>query len=384
MARLEEISAVEIGERLKIARVSAGKTQDEVSNEIGVSRPTLVAIERGQRKIRADELEKLSRLYGMAVNRLLASDAVHVDLQAKFRKSGQNRPAALSAIALLSQLASASVELERMLGVSFAPSYPSAQPILPGSIDRQGEEAAMSFRSRLGLGLAPISDIVSLLEQEVGIRVFVRKLASNISGLFAYEATVGACILLNANHPWERRALTAAHETGHFLSSRSVVDVVETDEKTATQEERFATAFSLSLLMPAAALRRRFAEILESDNRFTPRHLVLMAHAFHVSPEAMCRQLERLEIIPAGTYDSLRDRGFNASFIRGMLGDPAPQSPALPVSPRLAQLASSAYRRGLLSEGQLSRMLSLERVELRELLDRFGGDASHEVQIPLN
>jgi Zn-dependent peptidase ImmA (M78 family)/DNA-binding XRE family transcriptional regulator len=384
MARLEEVPAAEIGERLRIARVTAGKTQDEVSNEIGVSRPTLVAIERGQRKVRSDELDKLSKLYGMSVNRLLAKDAVHVDLQAKFRKLGQDKPATLSAIALLSQLASASVELERMLGLSFAPSYPPAQPILPGPIDRQAEEAAMSFRYRLGLGLAPISDIVSLLEQEVGIRVFVRKLPSSVSGLFAYDPTVGACILINANHPWERRALTAAHETGHFLSSRSVVDVVETDERATTQEERFAVAFSLSLLMPASALRRRFAEILESDKRFTPRHLVLMAHAFHVSPEAMCRQLERLEIVPAGTYDSLRDRGFNKNFIRGMLGDPAPQPVAMPVSPRLAQLASSAYRRGLLSEGQLSRMLSLERVELRELLDRFGGDASNEVEIPLN
>jgi Zn-dependent peptidase ImmA (M78 family)/transcriptional regulator with XRE-family HTH domain len=384
MARLEEVPATEIGERLRIARTTAGKTQDEVSNQIAVSRPTLVAIERGQRKVRADELEKLSRLYGVSVNRLLAKDAVHVDLQAKFRKQGQNDSAIDSAIALLSQLASASVELERILGLTFSPNYPPGQQILPGPIDRQAEEAALSFRYRLGLGLAPISDIVSLLEQEVGIRIFVRKLASSISGLFAYDPAVGACILLNANHPWERRALTAAHETGHFVSSRLVVDVVETDKKAVTQDERFATAFSLALLMPASALRRRFSEILEVDNRFTPRHLVLMAHTFHVSPEAMCRQLERLEIMPAGTYDSIRERGFNKDFISGMFGDPAPRPPTLPVSLRLAQLASSVYRRGLVSEGQLSRMLSLDRAELREILDRFGGDGSDEVQIPLD
>ena len=149
-------------------------------------------------------------------------------------------------------------------------------------------------------------------------------------------------------------------------------------------EERFASAFALSFMMPASALRRRFKEILEADNQFTPRHLVLLAHAFHVSPEGMCRQLERIELLPKGTYDSLRERGFNAAFVRGILGDPAPAPARLPATPRLAQLVSSAYRRGLVSEGQLARMLALDRVEVREILDMFGGGDRDEIQIPLD
>jgi hypothetical protein len=47
-------------------------------------------------------------------------------------------------------------------------------------------------------------------------------------------------------------------------------------------------------MMPPPAVRKRFRDIVESDKRFTPRHLILMAHAFHVSPEAMCRQMENL------------------------------------------------------------------------------------------
>ena len=34
-------------------------------------------------------------------------------------------------------------------------------------------------------------------------------------------------------------------------------------------------------------------------------------------------------------------------------------------------MVSEAYRGGLLSEGQLAEMLMLDRVELREQLDRF-------------
>ena len=40
-----------------------------------------------------------------------------------------------------------------------------------------------------------------------------------------------------------------------------------------------------------------------------------------------------------------------------------------PVSLRLGLLAAEAERRGLLSEGQLARLLCLDRVELRKILD---------------
>ncbi|WP_369721318.1 ImmA/IrrE family metallo-endopeptidase [Bradyrhizobium sp. LLZ17] len=384
MARLEEMSALEIGERLRTARNSAGKTQDDAANAIGVSRQTLISIEKGGRKVKPEELEHLAHFYDSSVNRLLARDAIHVDLNARFRRQGSEKRETSAAINTLNKLAASTVELERMLGIEFSPSYPPEQRILPGSIERQAEEAAMSLRHRLGVGLSPISDIVSLLEQELGIRVFIRPLPSEISGLFGYDPVVGACMVLNARHPWERRALTAAHETGHFVGSRSFVDVVELDESATTADERFATAFSLAFLMPPAAVRRKFQETIESDRRFTPRHLILMAHMFHVSPEAMCRQLERLELVPQGTFDSLRERGFNREFVRGVIGDVAPSSPNLPHNPRLAQLASSAYRRGLLSEGQLARMLDMDRVEVRHLLDAFGGGEGDEFAISLN
>lgn len=384
MARLDDIKAGEIGDRLRIARTAAGKKQEEAAEVLQVSRPTLIAIEKGQRKARQEEVEALAKFYGVSVNSLLARDAVHVDLQARFRKQTAEDSDARECIALLNCLASATVELERMLGITFAPSYPPEQPILPGSVDRQAEEAALSLRHRLGIGLAPIADIVSLLEEELGIRIFIRSLPSKVSGLFAYDPAVGACILLNAKHPWERRALSAGHETGHFMTKRLAVDVLEEDQLPASVEERFAAAFALAFLMPASALRRRFAAILEADKKFTPRQLVLLAHAFHVSPEAMCRQLERIELLPKGTFDSLRERGFNASFVRGIIGDPAPSRQLLPVTPRLAHLASSAYRRGLVSEGQLARMLSLDRVEVREVLGMFGGGETDEIQIPLD
>jgi hypothetical protein len=183
---------------------------------------------------------------------------------------------------------------------------------------------------------------------------------------------VGACILLNAKQPWERRAMTAAHELGHFLTNRSVVDLVELGESLNGPDERFANAFAYAFLLPASGVRRKFQDIVESDKKFTARHLILLAHAFHVSVEAICRQLERLELLPLGSFESLKRRGLNKESVRGVLGDLAPTDDRMPKPPRLAHLVASAYGRGLVSEGQLAHMLGMDRVEVRELIDVFG------------
>lgn len=384
MARLDDIPAFDIGERLKTARVDAKLNQDQAADALSISRPTLVSIEKGQRKVKAEELEKLACLYGASIHRLLSSDAVRIDLHGRFRRVGTHDQEGLDALSLLNRLASASVELERLLGIRFAPSYPQEQPITAGSIERQAEETALGLRHKLGLGVAPISDIISLLENELGMRVFIHGLPSNVAGLFAYDPLVGACVLLNAKHPWERRALTAAHEVGHFMCNRSTVDLVEIDESMSITEERYANAFAYAFLMPPAGVRKRFQEIVESDKRFTPRHLILMAHTFHVSSEAMCRHMERLELLPRGSYDSMRERGFDREFVRGVLGDLAPTAKTAPQNVRLAQLVSSAYRRELVSEGQLARMLSMDRVDVRQLIDVFGEDEGDEFAIDLS
>lgn len=383
MARLEDIPATEIGERLRIARTSAKKTQDDAAGILSVSRPTLISIEKGQRKVKIEELERLGEFYGTSLNRLLASETLHLDLQGRFRKIGDDEQEANEAVALLNRLASASYELERLLGIRFSPSYPPEQPITSGSVERQGEDAAAALRHKLGIGLSPISDIVSLLENELEIRVFVRGLPSRIAGIFAYDQAVGACILLNAKHPWERRALTAAHETGHFISNRSMVDMVEVNEISQNADERFSNAFSYAFMMPPAAIRKRFHEIMESDKRFTPKHLILLAHSFHVSTEAMCLHLERLELLPRGTYESMRERGFNKEFVRGIVGDLAPGANTVPSNPRLANLVSSAYRRGLVSEGQLAAMLGIDRLEVRQMLDMFGSAEGDDLAVDL-
>jgi Zn-dependent peptidase ImmA (M78 family)/DNA-binding XRE family transcriptional regulator len=378
---LESRSPKDIGKRLRAARSNAGLTQQKAADDLKLARTTLIAIEKGERRIRADEFRAMVDLYGISVNTFFQSSCSAVEFVPRFRAlQGVGDQATAEAARLLSDLAIAEFELERILHMPLRTDYPPERRIGAGDIREQAEDAALDARQRLGLGLSPINDIVSLLELEVGIRVFIQPLKGAISGLFVFDETVGACILLNRNHPRERRAMTAAHEYAHFLSARQQPDVLSEQTRGAdksgspAREEKFATAFASSFMMPAAAIRRRFEDLRREAGRFSPRHLILLAHQFNVSEEALCRRLEELGLVRAGMWESLQGRGFSGDLVREVLGDKA-LVPETPVSPRIWYLASEAYRRDLLSEGQIARRLGMDRVSVRAMLDSTLFDA---------
>jgi Zn-dependent peptidase ImmA (M78 family)/DNA-binding XRE family transcriptional regulator len=378
---LESRSPKDIGERLRAARSNAGLTQQKAADDLKLARTTLIAIEKGERRVRADEFRAMVDLYGISVNTFFQSGCSAVEFVPRFRAlSAVSDQATTDAVRLLSDLATAEFELERILSMPLRRDYPPERRIGAGDIREQAEDAALDARQRLGLGLSPINDIVSVLELGVGIRVFIQPIKGAISGLFVFDETVGACILLNKNHPRERRAMTAAHEYAHFLSARQQPDVLSEQTRVAdkfgagAREEKFATAFASSFMMPAAAIRRRFEDLRREAGRFSPRHLILLAHQFHVSEEALCRRLEELGLVRAGMWESLRGRGFSGDLVREVLGDKAPVQET-PVSPRIWYLASEAYRRDLLSEGQIARRLGMDRVSVRAMLDSTLFDA---------
>lgn len=367
------LAPADLGERLRAARSGANLTQDAVAASLGIARTTLVAIEKGQRSVRSEELLAFSRLYGVSAGKLTSPDAIHVDLSAKFRRAeGKEASKAVTqTLSLLNKLATGAVQLERLLGHELRMDYPPPIRISPQVVNQQAEDAANNLRARLGVGLGPIPDLISLLELELGLRIFFRPLPPQISGLYAFDPAIGACVLINANHHWKRRVQTAAHETGHFVSDRSHADILEEEETSLSVEERFAKRFGSAFLMPASGVRARFEQIVGSENRFDVRELILLAHQFGVATEAMCRRLEELDLLPRGTWDSMRDRKFASDLERSVVGGPSVQPKPLLVSARLAYLASIAMDRELLSEGQLCDLLAVDRLELREALAPF-------------
>jgi Zn-dependent peptidase ImmA (M78 family)/DNA-binding XRE family transcriptional regulator len=370
------LASSDLGERLRSARSGANLTQDVAAASLGIARTTLVAIEKGDRPVKPDELLAMSRLYGVSAGRLISPEAIHVDLSAKFRRAeGKEASKAVTeAMALLNRLATGAVQLERLLGQELRMDYPPPIRINPQIVSQQAEDAANNLRSRLGVGLGPIPDLVGLLELELGLRIFFRPLPSQISGLYAFDPAIGACMLINFNHHWKRRAQTAAHETGHFVSDRSFADILDEADISLSIEERFAKRFGYAFLMPASGVRARFEQVVGSEDRFDVRELILLAHQFGVATEAMSRRLEELNLLPQGTWDSIHERGFASGVERSVVGVPNVQSKPTLVPTRSAYLASIALDRGTLSEGQLCDLLAVDRSELRVALAPFDAE----------
>lgn len=362
-----------LGERLRAARSSVGLTQDRAASELRIARTTLVAIEAGDREARPEELIALAALYRTSVNALLKRSRIDTNLVGQFRrtpKTGADDSTELESLRLLERLATSYAELETRLGLVPSFDYPRERPLGRGRLEQQAEDLAAELRSVLGIGIQPIKDIFGLAELELGIRLFVRPLPKGVSGVFAFTPEIGACVILNRKHPRTRRRWTLAHELAHFLTSRHAA-IVDTEGPPQRDIERFADLFASAFLMPGPAVRRMFADFVAAEEKFSPRHLILLAHRFGVSLEAMGRRLEQLLLLRAGTFEVLQSRGLNQEMVHAVLGRQVDEWDD-EVPARMALLGAEAFHKGLLSEEQLSEMLALDRVAMRALLDALG------------
>lgn len=370
------ITDTELGERLRIARTARKLTQEAAAGLIGAARTTLLAIEQGKRRIHLPELQKLALAYGTTANHLLRRSAVHLDLVPRFRRvQGAADDAVVAAVELLNGLVRAEMELEDALGVHRTRNYPPERPLLAGDVFSQAELSAQELRTWLNVGPGPIRDIVGLLTLALGIRMYVRGLDHSVSGVYAYDEAAGACILLNANHPYERLVQSACHELGHFVGTRRQSSATHVSSYHETRDERYASAFQRCLSMPGRELRQQFAEITAGQSHLLRRHVILLADMFGVSREALVRRLEELQLAQAGTWDWFdTNGGISESDVVRVLGHaPIRQPYALQaqglVPPRLALLAREAWRKELYSEGQLAELFRLNLHGIREVLD---------------
>ena len=389
MSALDLLDSKDVGERLRIARERVNLTQKDVSDSLGIARTTLVAIEKGERKIRFTELMGLAKIYGSTANSLLRSESVQIEIEPQFRKLQNSESVGVnSAAKLLSDLVKAEIELENLLGVQRVFSFPPERPILKGDVRAQAEQDAFELRQRLGLGGSPVLDIVTLFEMELGVRLYIRPLDSSISGLFAFNEKIGPCILLNAKHPKERRSQTAAHECGHFISTRNQPEVLFESEKESSREERYANAFARAFLTPDRTVRQKFLEVTAGSVKLTRRHIIVLAHFFSVSRQAIVLRLEELKLVPEGSWSWFEDKGgITEDQVQQVLGDliirdRSPEEGNRPTTLRLNLLAAEAFKKELLSEGQLARLLCVDRVELRKILDNLEVEGSEADDAP--
>jgi Zn-dependent peptidase ImmA (M78 family)/DNA-binding XRE family transcriptional regulator len=377
---LDSIEPRGLGLRLREAREARGWTQQQLAEQLGMARTTIVAIEKGERRLKSNELIAAANLLGKSVSEFLQRSAPAEGFAVQLRGTlptaadpGGDISSLSSLIQQFQECAEDYLRLEEICEAPLHRRYPPEYEIQGNDPELAAEDVAASERRRLDLGEGPLANLRSILEAEVGLRVFQLVLPSKIAGMFAYTTRLGGCIAVNLRHSAERRRASVAHEYGHFLTSRDRSEITsEGQYERRPAGERFAEGFARAFLLPASGVRRRFLELeRERPRGMTLGDLCRIAHFYDVSLEAMARRLEELRLLPVGTWDRIRQERFKVREAQELLGlEPGNTDDEL-FPPRYIALAVEAWQREEISEGQLAKFLRTDRLGARDRIQRI-------------
>lgn len=364
-----------IGQRLAEARRARSITQEDAAEHIGVSRPTFIALEKGERAAKSAEIVKLAAFYGRPVSHFVRSMEPLTDFQPHFRAAMEKvKPADAeqlkSAIAEFREFVENYLDLEKRMKAPIRMNYPQPVELSPRvDVSELAEDVANRERQRLGLGDQPLANVRSLFEFDVGIRIFYVRLPRMFAGMYIFVDGLGGCILINSVHPPEKQRASIAHEYAHLIVDRYTAGIdYLTIVGRKPANERFAESFAMSFLMPSSSVRFRFNEIVNTTGNFQVGDLVKLKHFYSVSMEAMALRLESLGLLKTGTWDLLKEKGLPIREAEKRLGlvSEARLEPAYPE--RYKFLAVHAYERGELTEKELANYLRCDVWEARQVI----------------
>jgi Zn-dependent peptidase ImmA (M78 family)/transcriptional regulator with XRE-family HTH domain len=364
-----------IGQRLAEARKARSITQEVAAEHIGVSRPTFIALEKGERAAKPAEIIKLAALYGRPVSHFVRTAEPVTDFQPHFRAAMEKvKPAEVeqlrAAIGEFKEFVENYLDLERRMKAPMRLNYP--QPVELNArvnVTELAEDVANRERQRLGLGDQPIPDIRTVLESDVGVRIFFGRLPRMFAGMYIFVDGLGGCMLINSVHPADKQRASIAHEYAHLIVDRYTAGIdYLTIYGRKPANERFAESFAMSFLMPASSVRFRFNEIVNSTGNFQVGDLVKLKHRYSVSMEAMALRLEGLGLLKAGTWELLKEKGIPVREAEKRLGLATEAPPEAAYPERYKFLAVHAYERGELTEKELANYLRCDIWEARRVI----------------
>jgi Zn-dependent peptidase ImmA (M78 family)/DNA-binding XRE family transcriptional regulator len=391
-------------------------TQDDAAKHLGVSRPTFVQIEAGNRSVSSLELDKLAYLFGRDIREFVAN-AFHEEdsLAALFRAQPAvvAEPEVINKLRECMALGRELTNLERLVGIdrdlSAVASYPFPTPKARWEAVQQGQRLAEEERRRLGLGHTPLPNMSELLESQ-GVRTGLVDLPNDVSGLTLSDRKVGLFVVANGVHHCLRRRFSFAHEYAHVIADRGRSGLISQTSARDDLIEVRANAFAANFLMPEDGVRqfvaglgkgkpsRLSAEVfdeagyLDVEGRSEPGtqaiqlyDIVQLAHHFGVSRLSALFRLRNLRLLTEAEFEHLKalddqGRGRQLAKLLG-LTEPDHEEMRSEFKHRFLGLALEAYRRDEISRGKLRELVTtvgLTAGDLDQLLDDAGIAADND------
>lgn len=359
-------------QRLISARKAAGISQAIAAEHLKISRPTFIAIEKGVRDVKPEEVKTLAKLYNTSINRLMRHHApptqVAPHLRAVVEREGENAGLE-SAVAKLAEFVDDYMFLLDKVQGHVMPAPPPQPVRSPLTVERFAEQQAGDQRRLLGFGdRGPVGSLRKTLD-EIGVHVFIDGLDSKLAGLYAYIENFGYCILVNRKHPQARRRWTIAHEYGHFLFDRDRrgVDYVEPMQR-KPENERFADTFAMHFLMPSEGVQRRFHDTYQQKGDVSVGDVLRIADYYGVSLMAMVLRLESLGLVRRNSWEAIKASGAKVREIRAEAGiEEGEEKDSVEIFPdRYLMLAIEAWSSEKITTSQFAKLTRKSIIDARD------------------
>jgi transcriptional regulator with XRE-family HTH domain/Zn-dependent peptidase ImmA (M78 family) len=339
----------DVGERMRVARLAAGLTQEELGARAGLDRTMIVKIESGSRRIDAMELIRLSSALGVPVDFLLRSTSLVLSHRASVMVEEADTEVARESGRLDLALVAWLHDVQQMveLGTLRPGSLLRAETVVES--EAAARDLALWVRERLGVGSEPVDSLVELCER-AGQYVLVTDVPGE--GASVVDSDVAVAVVSLRGDPGRRRA-TAAHELGHLV----IGDPYSSDlgiHASRREQEAVLDAFAAELLLPSRVLtqERGASEAISRDQ------LIRLAARYRTSWSLAIRQA-----VQAGAVSgqARRDWGRSAptrtEFMEAVGWAPQPDLGAIRVPPRYAHAVMEAWRNGAITSARAVELM---------------------------
>lgn len=339
--------------RLGMARAIRQMTATDLAAAANISAPWISQIENVKKVPGPDLVRELARVLNFPVEFLYRPvegqpplDAFHFRATSKLAKKDEETARGLSTIA---------IELSNWIETTYhspAPAVPELQDLIDSDNDLAPEQAAEALRGAWGLGVAPIKNLLQLLESR-GTKVYSAGGPLQAIDAFSFRHGTTPVIFLNVHKSAERLRFDLAHELGHLVMHGGSLNVEAGKEK-----EQAANDFASSFLMPRSDVIGAIR-----GNNLMLEDVLTLKRRWRVSAMALNLRAHRVGVISDWTYSTLAKQLSVAGFRRGEPGsDLHAESSSL-----LTQVMSDLRTRG---QGftDLARLLDVRARDVQDLM----------------
>lgn len=239
------------GRSLKLARESRGLSQSKLASLLKITQATLSRMEKGQISLSESVIESASEQLDYPPSFFRMNVPVVGETTLFFRKRATMTTRSLSILeSRISILSNCIDELMESVDIPEL-AIPSVEP----SSYNTPAEIAFKIRNYLKVPQGPVENIVSLLERNGVVIVFIDlESAEKFDGLTMFTNKQVPVIWLNKEMPNDRKRFSLAHELGHLVMHLRSQDL----DKPEADKEREANEFAAEFLMPKELCKMDF------------------------------------------------------------------------------------------------------------------------------